>query len=169
MGNHLMANVVVDLPKKMVLTVQSTMRANDLPSWARDCERRWVSAAPSQVDFCQSSASGDSPLVVELKKLLFLGFFCVTSQFGLQLLPDIVSRVHLDRFVGSCVQELFHVVDYDNCISFVRSCDDDVLVLLDIFEYLHFHEGEVLLWRVFGSGEYGGYRSSYLVGLVGFH
>ncbi|KFD46024.1 hypothetical protein M513_13107 [Trichuris suis] len=67
MGNHLMANVVVDLPKKMVLTVQSTMRANDLPSWARDCERRWVSAAPSQVDFCQSSASGDSPLVVELK------------------------------------------------------------------------------------------------------
>ncbi|KFD44792.1 hypothetical protein M513_14331, partial [Trichuris suis] len=46
---------------------------------------------------------------------------------------------------------------------------DDVLVLLDVFEYLHFHEGEVLLWRVFGSGEYGGYCSSYLVGLVGFH
>ncbi|KFD59993.1 hypothetical protein M514_27841 [Trichuris suis] len=44
---------------KMMLTVQGTMGANDLSSWARDCEAKWVSAAPSQVDFCQSSASGD--------------------------------------------------------------------------------------------------------------
>ncbi|KFD51260.1 hypothetical protein M513_07860 [Trichuris suis] len=43
-------------------------------------------------------------------------------------------------------------VDFRMTTAFPCPCDDDVVVLLEIFEYLHFHKAEALLWRAFGSG-----------------